>query len=224
MKLKNDMEIRRIELTSRIELAAHNSGKRMYSGNATTGQGDFVGKGAEVDAEVRLIEHEIQLAQQRYIAELGQRQRAALTAPFDGTVVDVKRANGSSVRRGDVIAIVEDRKRRQVTAWLKQDEVSRLGLGDEAVLFVPALRESLKGRIRQIDRTSSFVREQDAQGGTGYEWRGAKDRSAKVIIEFADPQAVSAFERYRAGLPVIAVFEQRSTNSILSGISQALGL
>ena len=37
----------------------------------------------------------------------------------------------------------------------------------------------------------------------GYQWRGAHDRSAKIIIEFEQPEKVRDTERYRAGLPVV---------------------
>ncbi len=224
LKLRNGLEIRRIELTSRVELASNNSGKRLYSGDATVGNGNIIGQSAQIEAEVRLIEHEIQLAQQRYIAQLNQREQTALRAPIDGTVVDVRKKGKANVRRGDVIALIEDRRQREVTAFLRQDEVVRLGLGDEVLLFIPALGENLTGRIRSIDRTTGFLREQEAQGGVGYEWRGSKDRSAKVTVAFDDPVRVSDFERYRSGLPVVAVFEQRSTNPLLSGLGQALGL
>ncbi len=224
MKLEKESEIRRIELSARVELAANNHGRRLYSGNETIGPAGLIGQQAEIEAEVRLIEHEIQLAQQRYIAQLSQRDHAAMRAPFDGTVVDVRKLDGSSVRRGDVIAVIEDRERRHVAAWLRQEEVLRVGLGDEVALFLPALGESLTGRVSQIDRTSGFIREQEEQGGAGYEWRGSKDRSARVTIEFDDPRLVGDPERYRPGLPVVAIFEQRSTNSLLSGLGKAFGL
>lgn len=224
MKLEKEHEIRRIELSARTELASHNSGRRLYSGDATIGNANIVGQAAQIEAEVRLLEHEIKLAQQRYITELSQRERAAMRAPLDGTVVEVRKPNRADVRRGDVIALIEDRSQRHVTAWLSQDEVARVGLGDEVVLFLPALQESLTGRVARIDRTSAFIREQDKQGSAAYEWRGSKDRSAQVVIQFSDPQLVSDPERYRPGLPVIAIFSQRSTNPILSGIGRALGL
>ena len=37
----------------------------------------------------------------------------------------------------------------------------RIGLGDEALLYVPALGETLQGAGRAIDRTTGFVEEQE---------------------------------------------------------------
>ena len=212
--LRSQLESRRIELSSRVELADQNFGKRLYTGDNIVGQAD------DVEAQVRLAEHEIQLAEKRSQSYVKQRQRAAVTAPFDGTVLELPRVDKGAVRKGDTIAIIEQRQNRHVTAYLNQDEVLKVGLGDEALLFVPALGETLKGRVREVDRTTGFVREQNERQNPGYAWRGAQDRSAKITIEFEDTSKVADFERYRAGLPVVVVFEQRSTNSLISTLKK----
>jgi multidrug resistance efflux pump len=176
---------------------------------------------AEIEAEIRLGEHEIQLAQQRYIASLRHQDRLAVRAPFDGVVLDLPRFNEGSVRRGDVIAIIEQRKRREVTAWLNQDEVLRVGLGDEATLFVPALNETLTAKVTRIDRTSSFVEEQNRSHNPGYRWRGPVDRTAKVTLAFSDATRIADADRYRSGLPVVVIFPQRSTNSVFASLGRA---
>ena len=105
-----------------------------------------------------------------------------------------------------MIAVIEQRKRREVTAWLNQDEVLRVGQGDEATLFVPALNETLKAKVTRIDRTSSFVDEQNRSHNPGYRWRAPLDRTAKVTLAFPDPKRVADAERYRSGLPVVVIF------------------
>ncbi len=223
ISLKRDLDVRRVELSSRIELATQSAGKRMFSGNETIGSADIVGNQAQVEAEVRLVEHEIQLAQQRYIAQLNQRESDAVRAPFDGTVLELPRYDNAFVKKGDVIAIIEQRKDRHINAWLNQDEILKVGIGDEAIVYVPALNESVRGTVTEIDRTSGFVQEQQQRQNPGYSWRGATDRSAKVKITFSDPKKVEDAERYRSGLPVVVVFEQRSTNSLLSSIKKKIG-
>ncbi len=219
--LRKDLEVRRVELDTRIQLSEQNVGKRLYSGNATIGSADIAGRMAEIEADIRLGEHEIKLSQQRYIASLRHQDRLAVRAPFDGIVLDLPRLDDASVRRGDVIAVIEQRKRREVTAWLNQDEVLRVGQGDEATLFVPALNETLKAKVTRIDRTSSFVDEQNRSHNPGYRWRGPVDRTAKVTLAFADPKRVADAERYRSGLPVVVIFPQRSTNSIFASLGQS---
>ncbi len=187
ISLKKELDIRRIELVSRLDLADQNLGKRMYTGSQTIGSGDLTGKGAELEAEVRLAEHEIQLAQQRQISWLNQRDRAAIRSPFEGVLIELPRHDQAAVRKGDVIAVIEQKAARHVTAFLNQDEVLKIGLGDEVLLYVPAINETVRGRVSAIDRTSGFIREQGEARGPGYSWRGPTDRSARVTIAFEDP-------------------------------------
>ncbi len=216
--LEKRLESRRIELSSRVQLAKNDIGKRFYTGD------DLIGKAEQFEAEVALAKNEIKLARQRHLINVKMRQRLSVRAPFDGTILALPRVSDAAVRRGDVVAIVEQRKHREVLAFLNQDEILKVGLGDEAILFIPALGESLQGRVTKIDRTSAFLREQDQRSNPGYSWRGPRDRTAKVTIRFDDPQLVSDYEKYRSGLPVVVVFEQRSTNSLLTSIAQKLSL
>lgn len=212
--LEKKLDKQRIELASRVELADQNIGRRLFTGD------DLIGRVDELEAEVRLAEHEIQLTQQRHIANLNMRASRAVRAPFEGTIVSLPRVNDATVRRGDVVAVIEQRRNREITAFLNQDEIQRVGMGDEALLYIPALGETLKGRVSRIDRTSAFIREQEQRLNPGYTWRGPADRSAKVSIRFDDPRLISDAERYRSGLPVVVVFEKRTTNSLFSALAQ----
>ena len=212
--LKVQLESRRVELASRVELADGNIGKRLYNGS------NLIGEAEDVEAKVHLAENQIKLAEERAKTFVRQRERAAAVSPFDGTVLDLPRNDRGAIRKGETIAIIEQRKDRFVTAFLNQDEILKVGLGDDALLFVPAIGETLKGRVKSIDRTSGFLTEQNERQMPGYQWRGAHDRSAKITIEFVDPTKVADVERYRSGLPVVVVFEQRSTNSLLSALKK----
>ena len=210
--LKKSLESKRVELRARIELAGDGESRRFYNGT------NLIGDAALTESQVRLAENEVAVTQQRHAALLNHRARLAVQSPFDGNVLELPRVDQGSIRRGDIIAIIEQRKKRQVTAYLNQDEVLKIGLGDEAMVFVPALAETLKGRVLKIDRTSGFVHEQDQRQNPGYNWRGPTDRSAKVTIGFDEQSKVADPERYRSGLPVVVIFPQRSTNSLLTSI------
>lgn len=214
ISLKSDIERRRIELLSRADLAEQNFGKRLYTG--MTIEGDA----ADVEGRVRLAEHEITIAEERREAYVRQRERSAVVAPFDGTILELPRIDRGNVRKGDTLAIIEQRKDRHVSAYLNQDEILKVGMGDEALVYIPAIGETVRGRVVKIDRTSGFVRENEQRQNPGYGWRGPHDRSAKIEIAFDDPSKVADPERYRSGLPVIVVFEQRSTNSLLATIKK----
>jgi len=218
--LRKDLEVRRVELDARVELSSQNVGKRLFSGNGTIGSADLTGRMAEIEADIRLGEHEIDLAQQRHIASLRYQERQAFRAPFDGVLLDLPRMNDGNVRRGDVVAVLEERQRREVTAWLNQDEVLHVGLNDEVTLFIPALNERINARVTRIDRTSGFVDEQKQAQNPGYRWRGPIDRTARVTLAFSNPHRVADAERYRAGLPVVVIFPMRSSNSVLASLGK----
>lgn len=214
--LRKSLESKRIELKSRVDIANMGDGKWFYTGQT------MVGDLSQLEAQVKLAEHEVELTQAKYDALINHKKRLAVRAPFDGTVLEIKRVDQGTVRRGDVIAVFEQREQRQVTAFLNQDEVSRAGLGDEVLLYVPALAETLKGRIQQIDRTSGFVQEQNTAQIPGYRWRGSVDRSAQVLIAFQDTRRVADAQRYRSGLPVVVVFPQRSNFGLYNIIRQRM--
>ena len=216
--LKKQVEMKRVEMSSRATLAETDIGRRLYNGLSI--QGDL----EQIEAQARLAEHEIQLAQQRYIANLNLRDRNSVKAPFEGTILELPRVDNGSVRKGDIVAVVEQRRDRFVLAYLNQDEVMKVGIGDEVQIYIPALGEAMKGRVRKVDRTTGFIHEQDQRTSPGFSWRGAVDRSAKVTIDFEDPGKIANYDRYRSGLPVVAVFERRGTNALIAAIKKQLSL
>ena len=218
IKLQQAVESRKIELKSRAKLADSNFGRRLYTGDR------IIGDVEEIEARVKLAANEIELSRKRHQALLRQRSRMVIKAPFEGRVVSLPVGEFGFVRSGDVVAIVEKQNARTVLAYLTQDEVMKIGMGDEARLFIPALARSLKGRVVSIDRTAGFVREQDIRKAPGYSWRGPGDRTAKVMIELIDQQSDPISDGFRPGLPVVVVFPQRSTNSLLASISRRLAL
>ena len=216
LSLTKSMASRRIEIETQAELAENNFGRRFFNG------ANMVGDISQIEAQVKLAEQEVQLSLQKQSALFNHRSNLQVRAPFEGTVLELPRVNNGHVRRGDTIATIEQRSERQITAFLNQDEVLRIGLGDETTVFVPALAETLKARVVKIDRTSGFVRELEQRSVSGYSWRGPTDRSARVTLAFEEPMRVTDRDRYRSGLPVVVIFPQRSTNSLTTAIRQKL--
>jgi multidrug resistance efflux pump len=214
--LKKSLERAQVELTARIELAEQNFGKRLYTGETV------VGTIGEIEAQVRHAELEVALSRDRKQAIMNHRARMAIRAPFDGTILELPRVNEAHVRRGDTIAIIEQRNRRHILANLTQEEVNRVGLGDEAQIYFPALNETHTARVFRIDRTSGFVREQDQRFNPGYSWRGPTDRSAKVFLAMEDRRVLADRETYRSGLPAVVVFPQRPANPLIATIRRKI--
>lgn len=216
LSISKAYELRKLEIVTQAELAQGNFGKRFFNGD------NMVGDLAQLEAQVRLAEHEVQLSLQKQSTLFNHRSNLNVRAPFDGTVLDLPHVSNAQIRRGDVIAKIEQRKDRSITAYLTQDEVLKIGVGDETTVFIPALKETLKARVIKIDRTSGFVREQEQRANPGYAWRGPTDRSARVTLMFDEPAKVADHEQYRSGLPVVVIFPQRSTNSLITAIRQKL--
>ncbi len=208
------LEAKQVELKSRVELATQNVGKRYFNGST------MVGDTEQIEAQVHLGEQEVMLNQERHQALITHRDRLAVRAPFDGTVVEMPHVDKGAIKKGDTVAVIEQRQLRQVTAYLNQDEILRVGMGDEALIYVPALGETTKGVVTKIDRTTGFVQEELRQQNPGYRWRGPVDRTAKVMLSFVDTDKVRDVDKYRSGLPVVVVFPQRSSNALIAAIRQ----
>lgn len=206
---------KKVELATRVALVEQGLGKRHYNGR------DLIGGEAEMQASIRLAEHEILLAQKRHMVNLTMRDRSAVRAPFEGTVLQLPRPDRSSVRRGDVIAVIEQSANREILAFLSQEEVSRVGLGDTAQVWIPAIDEVVQARVTRVDRTSGFIAESSSARPPGYRWRGPEDRSAEVTLEFMDDRIARDWKRYRAGLPVTILFDQRA-RGVLGGLTQRI--
>jgi len=216
VSLRKTYESRRLEMDSRLDIAQSNLGKRFYNGD------NLVGDIADIEAKVRLAEVQVEAARRKHTVLVQHRDRLSVRAPFDGALLSLSRVDQGSVKRGDVVAVLEQRRKREVVAYLNQDEVLKVGIGDEALIYIPALEETLKARVRDIDRTSGFVEEQNLAHNPGYRWRGATDRTAKVFLDFTGTEKGLDLDRYRSGLPVVTIFPQRSTNSLLVSMKQRI--
>jgi multidrug resistance efflux pump len=205
---RSRLESRKVELKEQIRLADAGIGRHYFNGR------EFVGDLAEIDASIKLARYQISLSHQAHEALLKHRERLAVRAPFTGRVMEIPYPENAAVRKGDVIAVFENDGQRRVNAFLTQDEVLKVALGDKASIYFPALNDSLRGKVIKIDRTSGFREEISRR----YSWRGAEDRSAEVVLEFIDEAGSDTAERVTAGMPVVVLFEAQSTNPILAAI------
>lgn len=168
-------------------------------------------------ADLALATDELAAARAELAALERHRTRLAVQAPFDGRLIEFLRPSGASVTRGDALALVEDSSERVVEAFMNQDEVLRVGLGDRAGVYLPALDRHITAVVERVDRTTGFVDEQRAQ----YTWRGPQDRSARVILRLAGLPAEGG--GLDAGLPAVVVFDRRSDDGVLAGLAAWAG-
>lgn len=202
-------EAKAVELASRKSLAEQNGGRRLYNGQT------FIGDRAKVEAQLHQIEQELAISERKLKTLEAHRERLAVVSPFSGILTELTRVDGAMVRKGDTIAVLEQPEAREVTAYLRQDEVLKVGLDDPATIYLPALGETRRGRITAIDRTAGFVNEQNST----YTWRGPRDRSAKVTLAF-DDKGNETTSSYRSGTPAIVLFRTRTSNYVLNDLGK----
>ncbi|MEM9029237.1 MAG: biotin/lipoyl-binding protein [Pseudomonadota bacterium] len=216
IRLKKLADEQELDLQSRSKLAKNNLGERFYTGD------NVVGDLGDIEARMRLAEHELKISTQRHHALLKHRDRIRLEAPFGGRVTEVLRRKNTFVKKGETVARIERPDQRHVLAYLTQDEVLGVGLNDPVDLVIPAASRSLTGTVVQIDRTDGFRREQERAQPPGYSWRGPTDRSAIVVISFSDPAAANADPALIPGTPVIAIFPRRAGQAAMRTVQRKL--
>lgn len=202
------LKSRRLELQEQIKLADSGLGKRFYNGR------ELLGDIGEVDADVKLGRYQIALAHQKHEALLKHRERLAIRAPFDGRLAKMPKPKSAAVKQGDIIAVFENDAERKVLAYLTQDEVIKVGMGDKARVFFPSLNLSINANVIGIDRTKGFQEEIARR----YSWRSPDDRSAEVALSLGNRLPQKTRDAITAGLPAVVLFESRSTSPILAAI------
>jgi multidrug resistance efflux pump len=189
-----------------------------YDGNQVVGrlkeaEAAFARAGAEVD----LALEELQVMQQR-------RQINRVNASHEARVLKVLRQEGAAVKRGDTMLVVERTDERVIHAFVRQEEISRISIGDEATVFIPALRARVTARVAQVDRNAAFLDDVDAR----YSWKIArdggpkatdKDRTARVTLKFDAADKLAVDSKLEIGMPTVVSFRRRSVNTVFSGFS-----
>ena len=166
---------------------------------------------------------ELEFAHQRHQLLVAHRDRFVVRAPFDGIVTDLPRANKVSVRKGEPLAIITRSDVPSVVAYLTAEEMQRIGLGDNARLYVPAVAQFLRARIARIENTCGGGREVDCLSGLR---RTAARRSsnawARVVLQIERPDLIQSQQGFEPGLPVVVQFERRwATSAAATARAQA---
>ena len=84
--------------------------------------------------------------------------QSTLVAPFDGVIVSVDIAPSEVVVPGQIVIVLGDFSRFQVkTSDLSERDVTRVQVGQSAVVFIEALNEEFTGSVVDIDRIGSTL-------------------------------------------------------------------
>lgn len=181
---------------------------RFYTGDK------FDGRLQEAKAELDFAVDEVMLAKDELSALLNHKKRLELYAPGEGRIIRFLKNSGSSVKRGEEIALFEHNVARTIEAYLTQDEILEVGFGNMATVFFPSLDASVQAFVTNIDRASGYVNEKE----TRYQWRAAEDRTARVTLQFTDIPLEDIRNRFAPGLPAIVIFERQNIDDRIHSI------
>ena len=208
-----DLGAARLQHRELRALAGRSGSKRYYDGRR------FYGDSAKLEAERRLAQTEVKLAEQEQAALVRQRDRLAVRAPFAGRLIEVAVSPGKTIGAGDTVALLELTAEQSIEAYLNRREALEVGLGDRATVYLPATGERFEASVAHIDLTSGSVDPRSRR----YRWQSADDRTALVALRLDETHAHRFVEGHPSGLPAVVVFPRRSANTLLAGIRQWLG-
>ena len=201
--------IARYERAVELRLAlrdAVNDARRQSKIDGVSERRLFNGREFVVDLDVSLLARDKAKAKEAearaFLASLeAQRGRADIRSARGGRLIELAVAPDMPVTKATTVAVIERDVAPSVAAYLTQDEVGHVGMGDRAEVFLPAIDHALAGTVMRIDRAAGH---RDERGGL-HVWREDGARSALVVLalEGADEEIVT-------GLPATVLFERRS--------------
>ncbi len=197
--LQQEISLKGLDRNARANLSRERNGSIEIVGQSVIGETD------NLAAQIELAEADIAISQQRHQAYLSQRDRLSIRAPFDGVLRDLTHADRSTVRKGDVAAVVERADQRTVTAFLRQDQLLRVQLGAQAVVHVPATRQTFKATVSEINPVRSAAAGHANYSG-GQSTAPRRDEGmAAVRLALAAPVRPEDANVYRDGLPAVTM-------------------
>jgi multidrug resistance efflux pump len=211
LEYRQRLEVLKSDVSAKKMLADRNRDKRVYAGR------EVIGDVMSNDEEIALVTKQVELAQQKRNAYLAQRERLAIRAPFPGVVQQLPRLPGSKVRKGEVIAVFEQSGQRAVTAFLQQQDLLSIAVGDKAVISVPAIGESFYATVEvvlPVDYSNDGKSLLGAMKGT----RPEQERVASAVLQSPGGHiAVGAYD-LPSGTPVMVMFERKDASRLVKTV------
>ena len=163
---------------------------------------------------------ELEFTRQRHSALVGHRDRLAVRAPFDGVLVELPRGDNSSVRKGDVVAVVEQSSVPKVTALLSTHDVMRIGIGEPARLYMPTASTFMNARITKIDQVADLIASGERSAAVGPNAHGANANWSRIELQVDEPKLLGDRALYHSGMPVVVQFQRRWAHALVTGFSR----
>ncbi len=98
------------------------------------------------------------VAQKEYETAQANLTQAALTAPFDGTVIAINVQQGEFIQPGQAVITLADLNTLQIeTTDLSERDIPKVKLGQSALVFVEALDAEFNGTVTSISPIADIV-------------------------------------------------------------------
>ena len=183
----------------------------------------LIPEGPAAEQRQRDAEAHVRLAEQQVSGFHEGTGRTTYRAPFPGRVVRLTKSPGSTVNRGETLALIERvDDEPHVYALLSRDQVTRVRLGESGSVRVPTLQQRYHAVVIRSDEVGAIP------GGVltdllanASHARPATDPTGYIELELRSlsPAAKSAL---RAGMPAIVSLPRQSKGSPLRGLSSWL--
>jgi multidrug resistance efflux pump len=197
--LKQAISLKEFDASGRANLAREANGSHEIIGQSVLGDTD------NLAAQIELAEADIAIAQRRHQSYLNQRDRLSLRAPFDGILRQLPHADSATVRKGDIAAVVERSAERGVTAYLRQEQVLRVQIGAQAIVHVPATRQTFRATVSEIDPAHGPKSDHNRHNTTAGTPARNDEGMAAVRLLFTDGARAIDLNIYRDGLPAVTM-------------------
>ncbi len=173
------------------------------------------------EAQIYKSSQDLEFVRQRHKVLTGHRDRLAIKAPFDGVIVALPHGDNSTVRKGDLAAIVEQRATPTVMAILSPSDVMRVGLGEAARLYLPSSGTFVTAHVTGIDRLPDMQLgnerlQASTHTGPALSW-------SRVELLPDDPTVLQDRSVYRSGLPVVVQFQRRWASALVTAVGKTVG-
>jgi multidrug resistance efflux pump len=161
----------------------------------------------DLDAELTAAQNRVKLNEMRVKIYEELINKLTLTAPFDGKVTQILKSVGNTTDMVQPLIFIENVSiRKQIIAYLTQDEIIHIGASGNVKLYIPSSGKIFHGKIVEINRTDGFIDEVNAQ----YRWRDFQvDRSARITIAIKNCDQKAFDHDAFSGMPVIAYFSKK---------------
>ena len=148
----------------------------------------------------------VSLALQRLERLQDLKKGMVLVAPFDGRIVTVEQIGHTTVMRNEPLLTIQKTETPTVIAFLDQEQIIQVGMNDRAKVFVPSMARHIEARVVRIDRNLAFLK----AATSDFRWKEGYEKSAMVSLAL-DSEVADAID-LAVGLPVVAIFDKRSTS------------